>query len=87
MAYIARPLSTDDFLLFLSMTGSLIFELAVFIIIADNEDQNSMKALGLTSSCLAFCQTLVQVYLLTYFITLSLSYTLLLLMNGWYSLL
>jgi hypothetical protein len=61
--YVAKPLSTDDFLLFVSMSGSLIFELAV-IIAAFNHfgfHDSTLMGLDLTASIMATSQTILQV--------------------------
>ena len=63
LGYVAKPLSTDDGLLFLTMTGSLTFELAVIFAAAGHIGlkDSHLVILDLMASVLAATQTILQV--------------------------
>jgi hypothetical protein len=64
LGYVAKPLSTDDGLLFLTMTGLLTFELAVIVAAIKHigsTEYSQLVVLDLTASCLACVQTVIQV--------------------------
>ena len=63
LGYVARPLSTDDGLLFLTMSGSLIFELAVIFAAASHlgTDSSQLVVLDLVASIIASVETVIQV--------------------------
>jgi Ca2+/H+ antiporter len=64
LGYVAKPLSTDDGLLFLTMSGSLIFEIAVIVAAITHigsSDNSQLVHLDLAASALASVQTVLQV--------------------------
>ena len=63
LGYVARPFSTDDFLLILTMSGSLLYETAVIVAAANHFllHSNAVIGLDMAASILATGQTVLQV--------------------------
>jgi len=62
LGYVARPLSTDDGLLFLTMSGTLLYELSVIVTSANHVTSSSSQlvVLDLGASIIAATETVVQ---------------------------
>lgn len=67
LSFIAKPISVDDLLLYLSMIGTLVFEISVAIAAADTvthgtAKSNSIERLRTAGAIIASMQTIVQVF-------------------------